>query len=118
MAKNKILSTLLLISMVTSTILPTFAEVKIEDLNSPKDAFFRLGTTDIPENKIFTSEEIGKMTSDEFEDCEELINNQLKIYGIPKNVEAEEKVKAGELIWINEYTREDGTKVCGYYRRK
>ena len=52
MAKNKILSTLLLISMVTSTILPTFAEVKIEDLNSPKDAFFRLGTTDIPENKI------------------------------------------------------------------
>ena len=52
MAKNKILSTLLLISMATSTILPTFAEVKMEDLNSPKDAFFRLGTTDIPENKI------------------------------------------------------------------
>lgn len=88
-------------------------------ITSPNDKRKFTGfATDIPENKIFTSEEIGKMTSDEFEDCEELINNQLKIYGIPKNVEAEEKVKAGELIWINEYTREDGTKVCGYYRRK
>lgn len=88
-------------------------------ITSPNDKRKFTGfATDIPENKIFTSEEIGKMTSDEFEDCEELINNQLKNYGIPKNVEAEEKVKAGELIWINEYTREDGTKVCGYYRKK
>lgn len=52
MAKNKILTSLLMISMFTSFCLPTFAEVKIDDLTAPKDAFFRLGTTDIPENKI------------------------------------------------------------------
>ena len=52
MAKNKILSTLFVISIMTSTVLPIFAEVKMDDLMSPKDAFFRLGTTDIPENKI------------------------------------------------------------------
>ncbi len=52
MAKNKILTSLLVISMFASFCLPTFAEVKIDDLTAPKDAFFRLGTTDIPENKI------------------------------------------------------------------
>ena len=28
------------------------------------------------------------------------------------------KFKTVDLIWVNSYTREDGTKVCGYYRRK
>ena len=31
---------------------------------------------------------------------------------------ADEKVKTGDLIWVNSYTRDDGTKVCGYYRKK
>ena len=35
-----------------------------------------------------------------------------------RNIEADEKVKTGDLIWVNSYTRDDGTKVCGYYRRK
>lgn len=26
--------------------------------------------------------------------------------------------QTGDLIWVESYTREDGTKVCGYYRRK
>ena len=56
MAKNKILSTLFVISIMTSTVLPIFAEVKMDDLMSPKDAFFRLGTTDIPENFTLGSE--------------------------------------------------------------
>ena len=34
------------------------------------------------------------------------------------NNEADEKVKTGDLIWVNSYNRDDGTKVCGYYRRK
>lgn len=52
MAKNKILTSLLIFSMLTGFCLPTCAEVKMDDLTAPKDAFFRLGTTDIPENKI------------------------------------------------------------------
>ena len=26
--------------------------------------------------------------------------------------------QTGDLIWVNSYNRDDGTKVCGYYRRK
>lgn len=74
--------------------------------------------SDIPEDKIFTAEEIGKMTNEEFEESEDLIYEQLKNYGIPKNFEAEEKARRGELIWVNSYTRDDGTEVRGYYRRK
>ena len=32
--------------------------------------------------------------------------------------EAKEKVKSGELIYVDSYTRSDGTKVSGYYRRR
>ena len=73
---------------------------------------------DIPENKIFTAEEIGNLSTKDFQKYEKHINNQLKNYGIPRNIEADEKVQTGDLIWVNSYTRDDGTKVCGYYRRK
>jgi len=73
---------------------------------------------EIPENKIFTAEEIGKLSTDEFSKYENYIDNQLKNYGIPRNFEAEEKVKSGDLIYVNSYTRDDGTEVSGYYRRK
>ncbi len=49
MIKNKLIASLILLSF---TLLPASAEVKIDDLTTPKDMFFRLGTTDIPENKI------------------------------------------------------------------
>lgn len=72
----------------------------------------------ILKDKIFTSEEIGNMSNDEFEDCEEFIDNQLKSFGIPNKFQADQEVKAGNLIWVNPYIREDGTEVSGYYRRK
>lgn len=28
------------------------------------------------------------------------------------------KIRAGELIYVDNYTRSDGTKVNGYYRRR
>ena len=48
MVKNKIIALFLLISVM----LPVFAEVKLDDVTSPKDLFYRLGTTDSQENKI------------------------------------------------------------------
>ena len=30
--------------------------------------------------------------------------------------EAKQQLKAGNLIYVNSYTRSDGTKVKGYYR--
>lgn len=58
--------------------------------------------------------------------CMQKLKNIKKIYGFDIgtgehdtwNNEADEKVKTGDLIWVNLYTRDDGTKVCGYYRRK
>ena len=35
----------------------------------------------------------------------------------PTKAELEEKVLKGELIYVNNYTRSDGTKVSGYYRK-
>ncbi len=72
----------------------------------------------IPENKIFTAEEIDKMPLDEFEKYEAYIDNQMKEFGIPKNYQANEEIIKGSMIWVDSYTREDGTQVKGYYRRK
>ena len=49
MAKNKFISLLLLSALI---VLPVSAEVKLDDVTSPKDIFYRLGTTDTPENKV------------------------------------------------------------------
>jgi len=88
-------------------------------ITSPEDKRKYTGfASDIPEDRIFTSEDIGRMSNDEFEDSEEFINRQLKNYGIPRDIEAKERVKTGDLIYVDSYTRDNGTEVSGYYRRK
>ena len=49
MAKNKFVVSLMLAALL---MLPVSAEVKLDDVTTPKDIFYRLGTTDTPENKI------------------------------------------------------------------
>ena len=73
---------------------------------------------EIPENKIFTAEEIGKLSTDEFSKYENYIDNQLETYGVPRNYQAQQDVVNGVLIWVDKYKRDDGTEVSGYYRRK
>ena len=68
--------------------------------------------------RIYTREEIDKMTTSDFSKNEKNIFKQLKNYGIPRYIEAEEKVKSGDFIYVNSYIRDDGTEVSGYYRRK
>ncbi len=37
----------------------------------------------------------------------------------PATVEnLDKRVKSGDLIYVDDYTRADGTKINGYYRRK
>lgn len=48
MLRSKIIAALLLLALT----LPVCAEVKLDDVTSPKDIFYRFGTTDSPENKI------------------------------------------------------------------
>ena len=49
MLRNKVIAIFLLMSLF---IIPVSAEVKLDYVTSPKDLFYRLGTTDSPENKI------------------------------------------------------------------
>ena len=49
MRKNKLLS--LVLSFIIFS-MPAFSAINLEDLTSPKDEFYRFGTTDTPENKI------------------------------------------------------------------
>ena len=69
-------------------------------------------------NELSQEKKIAKMSKDEFERNENFINQQLKLGNIMSKAQADEKVKTGDLIWVNSYTRDDGTKVCGYYRKK
>ncbi len=69
-------------------------------------------------NTFFTTEDIAKMSTDEFLAVEDIINNQIKNkIAIPKS-EANQGVTQGSYIYISGYTRDDGTKVSGYYRRR
>lgn len=73
---------------------------------------------DIPEGKVFVAEEIGKMSTKEFIQNEKAIDKQLSSMGIPLEFEADEAVQNGTMIWVDSYTRDDGTEVSGYYRRR
>lgn len=55
MTRNKLIAISLLLSLA---LLPVSAEVVLDDINTPKDIFYRLGTTDIPENKVDVSGKI------------------------------------------------------------
>ena len=38
--------------------------------------------------------------------------------GMPSKEELDKKVENGDLIYVHNYVRSDGTKVSGYYRRR
>ena len=59
MIKNRILSAVLLFSFLS--FLPAQA-INLQDISTPKEHFFRFGTTDTPEKKIERSPEIDLST--------------------------------------------------------
>ena len=73
---------------------------------------------DIDTNRVFTNEEIGQMSSDEFARLENFINQQLASGKVMPEAQAKQQVQSGNLVYVNSYTRSDGTKVNGYYRSK
>ena len=73
---------------------------------------------DIDTNRIFTNEEIGQMSSDEFARLENFINQQLAAGKVMPEAQAKQQMQAGNLIYVNSYTRSDGTQVKGYYRSR
>ena len=73
---------------------------------------------DIDPNRIFTNEEIGQMSSDEYSRLENFINQQVAEGKVMPEAQAKQQVQSGNLIYVNSYTRSEGTEVKGYYRSK
>lgn len=73
---------------------------------------------DIDTNRVFTNEEIGQMSPDEYSRLENFINQQIAEGKIMPEAQAKQQVQTGDLIYVNSYTRSDGTEVKGYYRSK
>ena len=73
---------------------------------------------DIDTNRIFTNEEIGQMSQDEYSRLESFINQQVAAGKVMPEAQAKQQVQAGNLIYVNSFTRSDGTEVKGYYRSR
>jgi len=66
-------------------------------------------------NRIFTAEDIGSMTSKEFQQNEPAIDYQKATLGIPRNNQLNVNP---DVIFVQSYTRADGTEVKSHYRSK
>ena len=72
-------------------------------------------------NRIFTREDVGTMTPEEFAKYEKEIDAQTQAFNgtMPTNSDLQrEAMTGGGVVYVNSYTRSDGTKVSGYYRSK
>jgi len=72
-------------------------------------------------NHIYTREEVGQMSSDEFAKHEKEIDAQTRAFNgtMPTNGDLQrEAMTGGGVVYVNSYTRSDGTKVRGYYRSR
>lgn len=72
-------------------------------------------------NHIYTREEVGQMSSDEFAKHEKEIDAQTEAFNgtMPTNGDLQrEAITGGGVVYVNSYTRSDGTEVRGHYRSK
>lgn len=70
--------------------------------------------------RIYTREEVGAMPPEEFAKNEKEIDAQVSAMGgtMPTNGDLQLEANGGGVIYVNAYTRSDGTKVSGYYRSR
>ncbi|MBP3847109.1 hypothetical protein J6I39_05105 [bacterium] len=72
-------------------------------------------------NHIYTREEVGSMSLDEFARHEKEIDAQTRAFNgtMPTNGDLKrEAMTGGGVVYVNSYTRSDGTEVKGYYRSR
>ena len=70
------------------------------------------------DSRIFSAEEIGNLSGTEFTQLEPAINAQWGSIGIPTRNELSNAVGSGIAVYVEGYTRSDGTEVKGYYRSR
>lgn len=66
-------------------------------------------------NRIYTAEDIGEMSSNEFSQNEKAIDYQMGNLGIPQR---NDLIGNSDVVYVHSYTRDDGTKVKAHYRSK
>lgn len=66
-------------------------------------------------SRVFTAEDIGDMTPDEFSQNESAIDYQMSTLGIPFNQDLSGN---DDVVYVHAYTRSDGTEVKAHYRSK
>lgn len=69
-------------------------------------------------NVLYSRNDIENMSFEEYAKDEKLIQAQLNSIGIPSNSDLQKLINGGNVIYVNEYVRSDGTFVKGYYRSK
>ena len=68
-------------------------------------------------SQIYSREDIGAMSGDEFNKNQDAIWSQLNSIGIPTNNELQHSsINGGGTVFVKPYKRRDGTEVKGYYR--
>lgn len=99
-------------------------EYKKEHFEKDKTPLFKVGIEHIDykddifdiDNRVLYTNEINPDKADK-----ELIDAYIKQYThskkMPTKEELDKRVYIGNLIYVEDYTRSDGTKVSGYYRR-
>lgn len=99
-------------------------EYKKEKFKNDKTPLFKIGIEHVDykdnvfdiDNRVLYTNEIDLKKADK-----KLIDAYIKQYvsdkKMPTKEELDKRVYLGNLIYVEEYTRSDGTKVSGYYRR-
>lgn len=67
------------------------------------------------DNRLYTAEDIGNMTSKEFVSNEKAIDYQMENLGIPRQ---NDLTNNSDVVYVHAYTKGDGTKVKAHYRSK
>ena len=67
------------------------------------------------DNRVYTAEDIGGMSGDEFMENEKAIDYQMANLGIPRNADL---IGNPDVVYVHAYTRDDGTEVRAHYRSK
>ena len=76
-----------------------------------KDFFNKISNS----NRIFTAEDIGEMSGNEYQQNEKAIFHQLQNLGVPRRNQLSGNP---DVIYVNSYTKADGTQVKAHYRSK
>ena len=89
---------------------------KIERYKKEKELF-------APENRVFFDGEMNPAKVPYGSEEDKYVPAMLKQFyengnKLPKESELKESVNSGGLIYVDDYVRQDGTHVSGYYRRK